>query len=169
MSAQRQDFKSAMEHYSRALALRPDHVYAQIGMGEALIQMNEAQKALEHLLAVNRLDPLNPTVHYRLASVYREMGREADARDEFAAFKKLRESKKQIEQIYQQMHQVVPEKEAIPHEQSATQVFDFLLCYLHSPSPTSSKFGLGAASVPQKVEKWMTSRAGNVFATRQSG
>ncbi len=112
--AQRLDFKSAMEHYSRALALRPDHVYAQIGMGEAWIQMNEVQKALEHLLAASRLDTMNATVHYRLASIYRELGREADARDEFAAFKKLRESKKQIEQVYQQMHQVVPEKEAIP-------------------------------------------------------
>jgi len=103
-----------MEHYSRALALRPDYVYAQVGMGEALIQMNKVQKALEHLLAASRLDPLNPTVHYRLASIYRELGREADARGEFAAFKRLRESKKQIEQVYQQMHQVVPEKEAIP-------------------------------------------------------
>ncbi len=112
--AQRMDFKSSIQHYERALALRPDHVYAQIGMGEALIQMNEVQKALEHLLAASRLDPLNPTVHYRLASMYRELGREADTHGEFAAFKKLRESKKQIEQVYQQMHQVVPEKEAIP-------------------------------------------------------
>lgn len=112
--AQRRDFKSAMQHYARALALRPDYVYAQIGMGEALMEMDQSQKALEHLLAASRLDSLNPTVHYRLASIYRKLGREPDASSEFEAFKKLRESKKQIEQVYQQMHEVVPEKEAIP-------------------------------------------------------
>jgi hypothetical protein len=42
------------------------------------------------------------------------LGRKSDANGEFAAFKKLRESKRQIEQVYQEMHQVVPEKEAIP-------------------------------------------------------
>ncbi len=112
--AQRLDFKSAMQHYARALALRPDHVYTQIGMGEALMEMDEPQKALEHLLAATRLDPLNPTVHYRLASLYRKLGREPSARSEFEEFKKLRESKKRVQQVYQQMHEVVPEKEAIP-------------------------------------------------------
>lgn len=112
--ARRLDFKSAMEHYSRALALRPDYVYAQIAMGEALMQMNQVQSALEHLLAASRLDPLNPTVHYRLASIYRDLGREADARGEIAAFNKLRDSKKQIGKVYQEMHQVIPKNEAIP-------------------------------------------------------
>jgi tetratricopeptide (TPR) repeat protein len=110
----RLDFKSATEHYSRALAFSPDHVYAQIGMGEALTHLHDLQGALEYLLAASRLDPLNLTVHFRLAGIYRELGRETDARGEFATFKKLRESKKQIEQVYQQMRQVVPEKDAIP-------------------------------------------------------
>ncbi len=114
--ARRMDFKSAIQHYGHALALRPDHVYAQIGMGEALMEMDESQKALEHLLAASRLDPLNATVHYRLASIYRKLGREPDGRSEVEAFKRLRESKKQIEHVYQEMHQVVPEEDAIPSD-----------------------------------------------------
>ena len=112
--AQRLDFKSAIEHYSRALALRPDHVYAQIGMGEALMKTDEWQKALEHLLAASRLDPVNATVHYRLSRLYREMGRESDARSELAAFRELQEAKKKIQLVYQQMHELVPEKDALP-------------------------------------------------------
>jgi tetratricopeptide (TPR) repeat protein len=112
--AQRLDFKSAIEHYSRALALRPDYVYAQIGMGEALMKTGDPQKALEHLLAASRLDVLNATVHYRLSLLYREMGRESDAHRELAAFKELQESKKKIERVYHQMHELVPEKDALP-------------------------------------------------------
>lgn len=114
VSAQRLDFTTAVEHYSRALAVRPDYAHAQIALGEALMKMGESQKALEHLLAASRLDPLNPTVHYRLANIYRELGREDDDRRELAAFKKLREWNKLIERVYQQMHQLVPEGDAIP-------------------------------------------------------
>jgi tetratricopeptide (TPR) repeat protein len=114
VSAQRLDFKSAIEHYSRALALRRDYTYAEIALGEALMKTDKSQQALEHLLAASRLDPLNPTVHYRLASLYRELGREDDAHRELAAFKKLREWNKRIERVYQEMHQLVPEGDAIP-------------------------------------------------------
>jgi tetratricopeptide (TPR) repeat protein len=47
--AQRLDFKSAIEHYSHALTLQPDYVFAQIGMGEALMKTGEQEKALERL------------------------------------------------------------------------------------------------------------------------
>jgi tetratricopeptide (TPR) repeat protein len=116
VSAQRLDFKSAIEHYSHALTLQPDYVFAQIGMGEALMKTGEQEKALEHLLAATHLDSLNATVHYRLSVLYRKMGREEDGHRELATFKELQESKKKIERVYQQMHELVPEKDALPSD-----------------------------------------------------
>jgi hypothetical protein len=85
-------------------------------MGEALMKMDDAQKALEHLLAVSRPDPLKVTVHYRLSVLYREIGRESEAHRELVVLEKLQESKKKIQQVYQKMHELVPEKDVLPSD-----------------------------------------------------
>jgi tetratricopeptide (TPR) repeat protein len=137
--AQRLDFKSAIEHYSRALELRPDHVYAQIGMGEALMNTDKPEEALEHLLAASRLDPLNATVHYRLSVLYREMGRDADAHRELAIFRKLQESKKSIQHVYQQMHELVPGQRTSAASDIPSPV-DHPLCLLEAVNHQVARF-----------------------------
>ncbi|MCI0628839.1 MAG: tetratricopeptide repeat protein, partial [Acidobacteria bacterium] len=112
--AMRLDLEKAIQHYSRALKLQPEHVNAHIRLGEALMKRDEPRKALGHLVSASRLDPLNATVHYRLAMLYRALGRESEAQRELSMFKKLRDSKEKIRQVYQQMRQSVPEAHDIP-------------------------------------------------------
>ena len=103
------DYRTAVQHYSRALQLQPDNAYAQQELGAAWIKLGEPEKALEPLLIATRLDPLYPTAHYRLGTLYRQLGREAEARRELEVFEKLEESRKQIDQVYQRTHPEFPE------------------------------------------------------------
>lgn len=111
----RLDFQAAMQHYSRALKLRPDHVDAQIGMGTALMKLDEPAKALDYLLPASRLDPTKVTLHYQLSQVYRKLGRDSDSQHELSVFREQSESKKRMEEIYLQLHEVVPrETDPVP-------------------------------------------------------
>jgi tetratricopeptide (TPR) repeat protein len=107
----RKDYRTAIDHYSRALQLQPDDAYAHQGLGAAWLKMRQPEKALEPLLAATHLDPLYSIAHYQLGTVYRQLGREADSRRELAAFKKLEESRKQIDQVYVQTRGEFPESE----------------------------------------------------------
>ena len=75
------------------------------------LKIRQPEKALEPLLAATRLDPLYSIAHYQLGTVYRQLGREDDSRRELAAFKKLEESRKQIDQVYVQTRGEFPESE----------------------------------------------------------
>jgi tetratricopeptide (TPR) repeat protein len=109
----RRDYRTAIEHYSRALQLQPDDAYAHQALGVAWIRMGEPEKAIEPLLKATHLDPLYSTAHYQLGMVYQRLGREADSRQELAAFKKLEESRKRIEQVYVQTRGEFPESDLI--------------------------------------------------------
>jgi tetratricopeptide (TPR) repeat protein len=65
--------------------------------------MGKPEKALGHLLAATRLDPLYPTAHFQLGTVYRQLGREADACRELATFEKLDKARQQTSQVYSRM------------------------------------------------------------------
>ena len=111
----RKNYKTAIEHYSRALQLQPNDAYAHQGLGAAWIKLGEPEKALEPLLTATHLDPLYSTAHYQLGMVYRQLGREADSHRELAAFKKLEESRKRIDQVYVQTRGEFPEsKPTVP-------------------------------------------------------
>jgi tetratricopeptide (TPR) repeat protein len=107
----RRDYKTAIDHYSRAIHIQPDFAFAHQGLGVAWSKIRQPEKALAELLTAARLDPLNSNTHYRLGTVYRELGREADSKRELAAFEKLEQSKKQIDQVYTQTHGEFPESD----------------------------------------------------------
>jgi Tfp pilus assembly protein PilF len=104
LETQRGKYADAIQHYSRAVQLQPGDADAHLGLGIAMIEMKQPQKALEPLLAAIRLEPVNPKSHYRLAELYRESGREADAAAEIAIFRKLQDEEKRVQQVYEQMH-----------------------------------------------------------------
>jgi tetratricopeptide (TPR) repeat protein len=105
----RKNYRSAIEHYLRALQLQPDDAYAQQALGAAWIRLGEPKKALEPLVTATHLNPLYSTAHYQLGMVYRQLGRETDCRRELDTFKKLEESRKQIDQVYVQTRGEFPE------------------------------------------------------------
>jgi tetratricopeptide (TPR) repeat protein len=73
--------------------------------------MGEPETALEHLLTAIRLDPLYPTAHYRLGTLYRQLGRETDAGRELQVFEKLEEMRKRVDQVYHRTHPGFPESD----------------------------------------------------------
>jgi tetratricopeptide (TPR) repeat protein len=107
----RGDYRTAIQHYSRAIQLQPANAYAQQELGAAYIKMSEPEKAREYLLAATRLDPLYPSAHYQLGILYRQLGREADARRELETFEKLEEMRKEIDQVYHRTHPGFPESD----------------------------------------------------------
>ncbi len=105
----RSDMKSAQQFFSHALELEPKHAMAQLGLGSVLMTIDQPEAALPHLLLASQLAPSNATVHYKLSTAYRKLGRPDDATREVAEFQKLWQDQKQIEQVYREMHESVRE------------------------------------------------------------
>ncbi len=112
LSAGAMDLDAAFKSYARALQLQPDSSDAQLGMAKVLIRMGKNQEALDHLREAIRLDPVGSTAHYLLAQTYRRLGQTADADQEIKVFEGLENSRKQIQAVYQEMHQVLYEEQS---------------------------------------------------------
>ena len=84
--------EQAIGHFKRAFALNHENALAEQGMGKALVYLNRIPEALPYLEKAAQLDPENGDVHYRLAMVYRQLGRKSDAEREFGTFRKLQQS-----------------------------------------------------------------------------
>ncbi|HUV13278.1 MAG TPA: tetratricopeptide repeat protein, partial [Acidobacteriota bacterium] len=95
----------ALEHESRALALRPNFVEARIALAKILTAMGHSEKALEQLLEAVRIDPESEVAHHRLALAYRRLGRTVDADREQATFERLRDSHTPVRLLFQQILQ----------------------------------------------------------------
>jgi tetratricopeptide (TPR) repeat protein len=93
----------ARKHFTRAVELRPSFADALIGLGKVLVSQGQPDKALTYLQEAVRIDPENEVAHYRLAQAYRKLGRNQDAEQELALFKKLREASASIGAIYRQV------------------------------------------------------------------
>ena len=107
------DFKTAHERFSRAVNLEPDDADAGLGLGKTLAVLHQPEKAKVYLERAAKAEPFEAVIHYRLASVYRELGQTADARRELAEFQKLRELKDRLKETYHQMR-LRPAKEEHP-------------------------------------------------------
>jgi tetratricopeptide (TPR) repeat protein len=97
------DLKGSFEHYSRAVQLQPNDPDADIGLAKALVEMKQPEKAqvlLEHAL---QIDPTSAVGHFHLATLYRKAGRTADAKRELQEYKKYKDMKEKLKEIYQEM------------------------------------------------------------------
>lgn len=97
------NFKIAQSYYNRALNIDPDDADANFGLAKALIGMNESKQALPILEKSIQLDPTNASAHFRLATLYRQEGREQDARKQLEIFQRLRKLKDKLSDLYKQM------------------------------------------------------------------
>jgi thioredoxin-like negative regulator of GroEL len=65
--------------------------------------MNEQAKALPVLERAVQLEPTNAAAHFRLSTLYREMGRTADSQHEVEEYKKYKTMKEKLEPIFKEM------------------------------------------------------------------
>ena len=72
-------------------------------MAKTLIAMNQQAKALPVLERAVQLEPTNAAAHFRLSTIYREMGRTADSQHEVEEYKKYKLMKEKLEAIFKEM------------------------------------------------------------------
>ncbi len=100
IAAQNGDAKQEFASYSQAVDLQPNDAAAKLGLAKAFLEMNQEDKALALLESSEQLEPTNDIVHYRLATLYRKMGRTDDARREAEQYKKFKDMKEQLRTLY---------------------------------------------------------------------
>lgn len=79
--------------YRRALALNPNQLEALLGLGAILRERSEYAKAAELYARASLSDPLDESIHFRLAQVYRLLSKKAEADREMQLFKEIRDLK----------------------------------------------------------------------------
>ena len=118
IAAQNGDTKQEYAYYFKAVDLQPSDAAAKLGLAKALLEMNQDNKALTLLESSEQLEPTNDVVHYRLATVYRKMGRTEDARREVEQYKKYKDMKEQLRSLYKGL--LIQPEEIRPDETDKT-------------------------------------------------
>lgn len=101
--AERGDYAAARKNYVRALALQPRDSDAETDMAIALISSNQTDKAVALLESAIKDDPTNVVAHFRLSTLYRQLGRRADADHEMEVFRHYKAMKDKLGTTFQQM------------------------------------------------------------------
>lgn len=109
IDAQKGNSEQSYQEYAKAVALRPSDADAKLGLAKTLIDMNQSEKALALLEETVQLEPTNATAHYRLATLYRKMGRVEDSKREMDLYKKFKEMKEKLSALYKEL-QVQPKE-----------------------------------------------------------
>jgi len=111
IATRRADLEGAHVHYTRALALNPGEVEAQVGLGRLLASSDKPREAAKYLRIAVQQDPLNGEAHYRLASVCRRLELKDEAAREFRLFQEIKQTKNNLRELYRQMNKKPPEQE----------------------------------------------------------
>ena len=97
------NLEEANQRFAEAMKLRPNDPEASIGAAKVAMAMQNPQKAENLLVHAIQLDPTSAVAHFRLSTVYREMGRTADAQNEIAQYKKYKQMKEKLQELYRNM------------------------------------------------------------------
>lgn len=103
IDAQKGNTEQSFKGYSRAVELQPADADAKLGLAKALIEMNQNDRALAVLEATVQLEPTNSTAHYRLGTLYRNLGRANDAKREIELYKKYKDMKEKLRALYKEL------------------------------------------------------------------
>jgi tetratricopeptide (TPR) repeat protein len=82
--------EEAEKYYAAALQFAPQMAEAHLAMERIASARGDSVKALLHLKKAAEISPADPTPQYRLWTLYRKLGRSAEAQQARAAFEKLR-------------------------------------------------------------------------------
>ncbi len=102
-------YRAVLQGYTKAVELQTADADAKLGLAKTLIEMNQSDKALPLLEQTVQQEPTNATAHYRLATLYRKLGRADDARRETELYKKFKEMKEKLQALYKEL-QVQPKE-----------------------------------------------------------
>ena len=89
MTRKKETSNSRTRNTAKAVELQPADADAKLGLAKTLIEMNQPDKALPLLEDAVQLEPTNATAHYRLATLYRKMGRADDAKQRDGTLPKI--------------------------------------------------------------------------------
>jgi Flp pilus assembly protein TadD len=103
IDAAKGDTQRAFEEFSKAIQLEPTDSDARLGLAKTLIEMNQLDKAQVLLEETVHQEPSNAIAHYRLATLYRKVGRMDDARREADLYKKYKEMKEKLRAVYKEL------------------------------------------------------------------
>jgi cytochrome c-type biogenesis protein CcmH/NrfG len=103
IAEQDDDLKIALEDDTRATQLDPNDTDAYTELAKVLVLMNQRDKARQALERAVQIDPSNYAAHYRLAGLYRQQGRDELVKQQIDQYKKYKEMKDKLEQIFQSM------------------------------------------------------------------
>jgi len=109
IDAQKGNTAQSYQEYTKAVELQPADADAKLGLAKTLIEMNQSDKALPLLEETVQQEPTNATAHYRLATLYRKLGRVDDAKRETELYKKFKEMKEKLQALYKEL-QVQPKE-----------------------------------------------------------
>ncbi len=109
IDAQKGKIEKSAEEYAKAVELQPGDADAKLGLAKALTDMNQAEKALPLLEQAVQLEPTNAIAHYRLGTLYRKNRRVEDAKKEFDLYKKYKDMKENLRNLYKEL-QIQPQE-----------------------------------------------------------
>jgi tetratricopeptide (TPR) repeat protein len=109
MAGRDDDQKKSYELCSRAVQLQPDDPEAAYELAKMLLAINQPEKGEKLLEHAAQIDPTSAVIHFRLSTVYRRLGRSADAEREVEQYQKYKDLKEKLRETYRELH-LDPEK-----------------------------------------------------------
>jgi len=104
IAAQRGDMKAALDADSHAVELNPNDPDACSELASVLMTMEQRDKARVLLDRAIEIDPTSYTAHYRLSSLDRQEKKFDDAKRELAEYKKYKDMKTKLQEIFHEIH-----------------------------------------------------------------
>jgi tetratricopeptide (TPR) repeat protein len=103
IAERRGDVNGAYTRYSHVMEIDPNSSDACTQMAKLLITMNQHEKAQQLFERAIQLDPTNYVAHYRLSTLYRQVGRAEDAKQQAAEYLKYKQMKSKLEKVFRDM------------------------------------------------------------------
>ena len=108
------EFDQAQKFFEFALQYYPDFGEAQLGLAAVLMSLQKPEQALPHLQKAAALNAENEVAWYRLSQVQGMLGHEAEQKNAFAEFQRLRSQKSSQQEAEKQ----IPSQEEVTRQRS---------------------------------------------------
>lgn len=94
---------AARKHLERAVELDPDNGDAAMELAKVLTGDEDRVRTIHLLECAIASDPTNYVAHFRLSTLYRQMGRKDDAKHEAAEYQKYKQLSERLQKLFNTM------------------------------------------------------------------